>query len=293
MTGQLPQPRAVFLDHIAHFVPAMDAAAQALERCGFRLTPFTPQTTRVYGNPIPAGTGNRCVMFRRGYLEILAATADTPLAQQLTERLARHVGLHLAAFSTADAAFERQRLAASGFPVLPLVDMRRPVTTERGEEWARFTIARIADGIMPEGRMQFLTHHTEELVWREPYLDHPNGARSLRSVWIAATDPAEAVQRFARFTGRPVRREGKVSTVALERGTVRIATPEFLERELGVEPGPPLPYLAAYEVEVASLPRLHEHLASSELAQVPVRGGVAVRPSSSLGGTILFRRPAV
>ena len=141
--------------------------------------------------------------------------------------------------------------------------------------------------------MQFLTHHTEELVWREPYLDHPNGARSLRSVWIAATDPAEAVQRFCalyRPAGPP---RGKVSTVALERGTVRIATPEFLERELGVEPGPPLPYLAAYEVEVASLPRLHEHLASSELAQVPVRGGVAVRPSSSLGGTILFRRPAV
>ena len=113
------------------------------------------------------------------------------------------------------------------------------------------------------------------------------------SVWIAATDPAEAVQRFARFIGRPVRQEGKVSMVALERGTVQIATPEFLERELGIEPEPPLPYLAAYEVEVASLPRLHERLASSELAQVPVRDGIAVRLSSSIGGTILFRRPAV
>lgn len=236
MTGQLPQPRAVFLDHIAHFVPAMDAAAQALERCGFRLTPFTAQTNRVDGNPIPAGTGNRCVMFRRGYLEILAATADTPLAQQLTERLARHVGLHLAAFGTADAAFERQRLAASGFPVLPLVDMRRPVTTERGEEWARFTIARIADGIMPEGRMQFLTHHTEELVWREPYLDHPNGARSLRSVWIAATDPAEAVQRFARFTGRPVRQEARSRRSRSSAGPCGSRPPNFSNGNSALSP---------------------------------------------------------
>jgi Glyoxalase-like domain len=295
MPGQLPQPGAVFLDHVAHFVPAIEAAAQALQRCGFRLTPFTAQTNRVDGNPIPAGTGNRCAMLRRGYVEILAATADTPLARQLTERLARHVGLHLAAFSTADAGLEHQRLAAAGFPVLPLVDMRRPVATASGDDWARFTIARIAPGIMPEGRMQFLTHHTEELVWREPYLDHPNGTRALRAVWIAAVDPAEPAQRFARFTGRPARLEGVVSTIALERGTVRIATPEFLERELGIEPGPPLPYLAAYEVEVASLPRLREHLTASGMVHVPLRDGVAVGLPPSIGGTILFRprHPAI
>ena len=88
MAAQLPEAGAVFLDHVAHFVPAMDPAARALEHCGFRLTPFTLQTNRVDGKPVPAGTGNRCAMLRRGYVEILAATADTPLAQQLRERLA-------------------------------------------------------------------------------------------------------------------------------------------------------------------------------------------------------------
>ena len=57
MTNQLPMSGAVFLDHVAHFVPAMDAAASALERCGFRLTPFTAQTNRVDGKAVPAGTG--------------------------------------------------------------------------------------------------------------------------------------------------------------------------------------------------------------------------------------------
>ena len=123
----------------------------------------------------------------------------------------RHTGLHLAAFSSADAAAEHRRLAAAGFPVLPLVDMRRPVLTENGESEARFTIARIAPGPMPEGRTQFLTHHTEKLVWRESDLDHPNGAQALAAVWIAAAEPAEPAARFARFTGRSARREGKVT----------------------------------------------------------------------------------
>src|SRR5262249_33663659 len=167
-----------------------------------------------------------------------------------------HVGLHLAAFSTADAAIEHRRLAAFGFPVLPLVDMRRPVPRGTGEDWARFTIARIAPGIMPEGRVQFLTHHTEELVWREPFLDHPNGARMLAALWIAAADPAEPAERFARFIGRPSLRKGEVTIIPLERGTVCIATPEFLGCEFGIETGPPLPYLAAYEVVVDRLARL-------------------------------------
>ncbi len=292
MPGQLPETGQVFLDHVAHFVPAMDAAAAALEACGFRLTPFTLQTNRVDGAAVPAGTGNRCAMLRRGYVEILAATSETPLARQLDERLARHVGLHLAAFSAADAAAEHRRLAAEGFPVLPLVDMRRPVMTDHGEDWARFTIARIAPGVMPEGRTQFLTHHTEALVWPEPFLDHPNGALGLSGLWIAAADPAEPAARFSRFTGRPARRDGEVMTIALDRGRLRIATPGFLERELAVSPGPPLPYLAASEIEVESLDRLTAIFDWTGYASRAIADGVAVTLPPEIGGTIVFRQAA-
>src|SRR5580658_49527 len=115
MPNQLPGPGEVFLDHTAFFVPAMDVASDVLERCGFRLTPFTVQTNREGNKTVPSGTGNRCAMFRNGYLELLTATSDTPLAAQLREQIADHPGLHLAAFSTADAAGEHRRLAAAGF----------------------------------------------------------------------------------------------------------------------------------------------------------------------------------
>ncbi len=300
VAGQLPQPGAVFLDHVAHFVPAIEGAAAALERYGFRLTPYTAQTNQIDGATVPSGTGNRCAMLRRGYVEILAATpspaGDTPLSRQLRERLAHHVGLHLAAFSTADAAAEHRRLANSGFDTLPLVDMRRPVALDGIEEDARFTIVRVAHGSMPEGRAQFLTHHTERLVWRSDYLAHPNGAEALTGLWLAAPNPAEPAERFARFTGRAARRDGEVATVMLERGAIHIATPEFLGNALGIVPGGTVPCLVATAIAVASLARVQALLEASgtdcRRVRLPGDGdGLAITLPAAIGDTMLFHEP--
>ena len=249
MSRQLPGPGEAFLDHTAFFVPEMDAAAVALQACGFRLTPFTIQTNREGDKTVPSGTGNRCAMLREGYIELLTATSDSPLAAQLRERIADHPGIHLAALSTADAAAEHRRLGEAGFPTLPLVDMRRPV----GDDFARFSIARIAHGTMPEGRAQFLTHHTEPLVWLPDMLDHPNGAEALTALWIAAEDTAEVAARYARFTGRAAMPNGPLSTIDLDRGRLVVMTPEFLSQTYGIEPVGKLPCFVAASVRVPSL----------------------------------------
>src|SRR5665213_2189351 len=109
MANQLPGPGEVFLDHTAFFVPAMEAAAGALERCGFRLTPFTVQTNREGGATVPSGTGNRCAMLRNGYLEVLTATSETPLSAQLRrERCLRCRGQHF------EIAVAQHRAAIAG-----------------------------------------------------------------------------------------------------------------------------------------------------------------------------------
>jgi hypothetical protein len=289
MPRQVPREGEVFLDHVAHFVPALEPAAAALAACGFRLTPFAAQQNRVDGKPIPAGTANCCAMLRCGYVELLAATADTPLSRQLEERLRHHVGLHLAAFSSADAAAEHRRLAAAGFAVQPLVDMRRPAAGASDAAEARFTIARIAPDIMPEGRIQFLTHRTPELVWPRPYLGHPNGAQALAALWIAADDIGEAAARFARFTGRPAQRDGDAASIPLDRGVLRFASPAFLERQFGIARGPQPPYIALYEIAVASLGPLHRVLDAAGVTARPAEDGFAVALPPAVGGTILFR----
>jgi glyoxalase-like protein len=289
MSKQLPGPGEIFLDHTAFFVPEMDAAAAALEACGFRLTPFTVQTNREGDKTVPSGTGNRCAMLREGYIELLAAMpspmGDTPLAAQLRERIADHAGIHLAAFSTADAAAEHRRLSEAGFPTLPLVDMRRPV----GDDFARFSIARIAHGTMPEGRAQFLTHRTEPLVWLPDMLDHPNGAEALTALWIAADDPAEVAARYARFTGRPVKHEGAVTSIDLDRGWLGISTPAYLRASDGIVPKGSLPCFAAAWVRVGALHDVEKCLDASGLAYHHFRdAAVIVNLPDPIGSALVF-----
>jgi hypothetical protein len=282
--AQLPGPGETYLDHVAHFVGDIDAAASALAACGFRLTPFTVQTNRDGGATVPSGTGNRCAMLRSGYVELLTATGESPLSAHLRERLAHHTGLHLAAFSTEDAAAEHRRLGAAGFATLPLVDMRRPV----GDDVARFTIARIAHGSMAEGRTQFLTHHTERLVWPADMLDHPNGAVALAALWVAADDPAEPAARFARFTGRAAEGAGDCLSIRLDRGAIQVATPQYLAG-LGIVPGGPPPCFAATTVAVADLARLRGCLDRGGIAYRATASGIAATLPPALGDTMLFR----
>src|SRR3954468_13282982 len=118
--AQPPLPGELNLDHLAHFVPDMDAASASLERLGFTLTPYSVQSHRLSpGGPlVPAGTANRCVMFEEGYIEILTPTAATPVADQLRDAISRYAGIHLIAFGTSAPETDHGRLAAAGFDPL-------------------------------------------------------------------------------------------------------------------------------------------------------------------------------
>jgi Glyoxalase-like domain len=252
---QLPLEGEIFLDHLAHFVRDAESAGRALTRSGFAPAPLSIQSNPDPdgGPPRLTGTGNMTVMFRRGYVEILFKTSDTPLSRELDTALARHAGLHLVAFAVADAAAAHARLGASGFRTRPLVSMQRPVDTETGPATAAFTIARVEPGMMPEGRVQMLTHRTEQAVWQPRWLTHPNGAVALTDVVIAVADVAEVAQRFARFTGRPVIANAVGCAVALDRGRVQIMNTAAFTALLPELAVPSLPFIGAYAIMVVSL----------------------------------------
>ena len=201
---RLPIGDEIFLDHVGHFVSDAAAAGRALVRAGFAPTPISIQVNPdAAGGARPTGTGNITAMLAHGYLEVLFKTSDTALSRELDDALAKHAGVHLAAFAVADAAKAHSRLAASGFPVRELVSMQRPAQTATGTDIAAFTVARVEPGVMPEGRIQILTHHTEDVVWQTRWLKHPNSAVGLIDVVIAVDDIAGTTERFSRFTGRP------------------------------------------------------------------------------------------
>jgi len=226
---QTPKAGEVYLDHVGWFVPDMTTAGAAFERLGFTLTPFVAQSNAdpAGGPPKQAGTGNRCAMLRRGYLEILAAVegADTPLVHQHRAAVARYVGVHLLAFTVADARAAHARLAAEGFAPLDPVHLRRPIAAERGEAEVAFTVVRVPPAKMPEGRIQFLTQETPDLVWQKRLIARDNGIAALAGALICVADAEEAAARYARFLGRSARGDGDYASIALDRGRLGFATP--------------------------------------------------------------------
>jgi hypothetical protein len=251
---QLPAGAEIFLDHVAHFVRDPDAARQALTRCGFAPTPFSVQVNaEPSGGQRPTGTGNVTAMFERGYTEVLFKTSDTPLSREFDAMLEQHPGLHLAAFAVADAEAAHRRLAANGFRVRDLVNMSRPADTETGKDTASFTIARVEPGVMSEGRIQILTHHTEQTVWQKRWLSHPNSAIGLIDVVIAVADVDEAAERFARFTGRTAERTSGGAVLHLDRGGVYLVGYDRITERVPEVPITKLPFMAGYAVQVRSL----------------------------------------
>lgn len=273
---QLPVGDEIFLDHVGHFVRAPEAASRALARAGFAPTPISIQVNRdPSGGTRPTGTGNITVMFERGYAEVLFKTSDTPLASEFDAMLEQHAGLHLAAFAVADAEAAHRRLAASGFPVRDLVSMSRPVDTEAGAGTAAFTVARVEPGIMPEGRIQMLTHHTEQAVWQKRWLDHPNSAIGLIDVVIAVAHLEEAVQRFARFTGRTARRTPGGAVLHLDRGGVYLVNYDRIAERLPEVAITKLPFMAGYALRVQSLAAAETAVDRADLEWHAFEDGIA------------------
>lgn len=289
---QLAGAGEVFVDHIAHWVPEIGAAAAAMEKLGFVLTPYTEHTNSTApGEPIlPAGSANHCIMLREGYLEILTPTADTAIGQEVKAGIGRYTGVHLIAFNCADAEAQRERLIAEGFDQRPVVDLRRVTDTEEGEEGTlRFTVIRPVPGAMAEGRIQFLTHHTPDLLWQERWMNHPNTAERLRDVVLCVADPDEAVGRFARYLDRaPDRIEGGW-LIACDRGSiVLLSRARFSESLPGIDV-PGLPYIAGYSISCRDLDACRVCLKRNQIVYRELTDDVvAVSVPAALGGSLLF-----
>jgi len=294
MTGEakdrrLPEGEEIFLDHVGHFVAAAEPASRALERAGFAPTAPSIQRDAKADAPIPlTGTGNVTAMLAQGYIEVLFKTADTALGREFAAALARHAGIHLTAFAVADAARAHARLSAAGFRMRPLANIQRPVATGSGNAVAAFSVVRVEPDMMPEGRIQMLTHHTEEAVWQPRWLSHPNTAIALIDVVIAVADVREAAMRFGRFCGRVAKQINGGAIVRLDRGAVLLVGRDALADLLPEVPVQALPFMAGYAIGVQSLARAAAIVKGAKLQWRPFAGGIVVSFPHELGAGAFF-----
>ncbi len=289
-SGQTPANGEIFLDHLGWFVSDMAAAGRAFGRFGFPLTPLTVhRNADAAGRRVPTGTANRCAMLGRGYLEILTDVEglDTPLARAHRAATARYEGLHLIAFSVADADAAAGRLEAAGFAPDPAVRLRRPMPVDGGgEAEAGFSVLRIAPGAMAEGRIQTLRHETPDLVWQPSMVARENAVSGLAGVLVCVADPAEAAARYARYTGR----ESDGPGIALDRGRLDFVAPAGLARLIPGARPPDLPFIAAAVLESVDLGATRRHVEAAGAPVQPLPGGaIAIPPEFAMGAWLAVR----
>jgi hypothetical protein len=159
---------------------------------------------------------------------------------------------------------------------------------------AAFTVVRLERGAMAEGRIQFLTHRTEDTVWQPRWLSHPNGALGLTDPVIASADVAEAAARFERFTGRPSVPTRFGRAVRLDRGEVHLVSGEDFAALLPEIAAPRLPFLGAYAVRVQSLPALEDLLLRQALPSRRIGAALLVPfpPELGVGAWVFVEHPA-
>ena len=269
-SAQLPESGQIFLDHVAWMVPDMAQAAPVFEKLGFSLTPFA-----VHGDRDPntgtlnlVGSANRLAILKRGYLEILTPVegADTPVTRHMRKALDHHTGVHLIAFSVADAAQAARQIAERGFDLQPTVHLKRTVEAADGQEAeAAFTVVRAAFEHFPEARAQVLTHHTPQHVWQDRYISTENGIVGLLEAAIVTADPAESAARFAGFVGKTVERDAGTFVIRLDRGRLRFVDARGGAEHFGRVSRPPMPAVGAITLTTEDLDKTRYFLLSEGL----------------------------
>jgi hypothetical protein len=187
MTHVFPIPT---LDHVVVNVrDRIDQAAETYRRLGFTLTPRGYHTL---------GSMNHLAIFGTDYLELIAVQ---PGDTGRPEIMAAPLGLNGLVFASEDADATYQALQRSGVAIDPPQQFSRPVDVAGTPHEAIFRTTRLPAASVQAGRLYFCEHLTRELVWRDEWRHHANGAVGVARAVIAAQNPADLGELFTRMFG--------------------------------------------------------------------------------------------
>jgi hypothetical protein len=220
MAGILPVPT---LDHVVVNVrDRIDAGLETYRRLGFTMTPRGYHTL---------GSMNHLAIFGTEYLELIAApSGDT----RRGEIMAAPLGLNGLVFATDDSAAVYAALRDAGVPVEPPLEFSRPVELPGGPRDATFRTVRLAPGTVAVGRIYFCHHFTRDLVWRDEWRHHANGAVGVSRAVIAARDPSHLGQLFRRMFGEDaVRQNATGCSLVIGLSQFDIVTPTGFAHDFG------------------------------------------------------------
>jgi hypothetical protein len=279
MAVPLPMPT---LDHVVVNVrDQIDAALETWRRLGFTMTPRGYHTL---------GSVNHLAILGSEYLELIAAASGET---RRAEILAAPVGLNGLVFATEDSAAAYHALREAGVPAQPPLEFSRPVELPAGTRDATFRTVNLAPGTVPAGRIYFCHHLTRDLVWRDEWRHHGNGAIGILRAVIAARVPSMLAALFRRMFGdEAVQSDGPGYSLAVGLSRFDIVTPDRLAGDFA--DAAPIDerteYMAALTIRTRSLERTAAALAAGAVRGVRREADRIVVPAAeTFGVTLEFR----
>jgi hypothetical protein len=264
----IPSRFAARLDHVVVNVrDRMDEAVKTYERLGFRLTPRGYHTL---------GSINHLAVFGSDYLELVGYPPDAGhIRPELRDA---PVGMNGIVFQTADADALYAELSSRAVPAESPLAFSRPVRLASGTEDARFRTVSLKPDAVSYGRVYFCHHLTPQLVWRDEWRGHANGATGVARAVVAAADPQRQAELYARMFGAAaVRAVPGGAAVTAGHAEIELLGEKALRERYGSmapETGGRTDYMAALAFRTASLARAEAALARNGVK--PHRDGDAL-----------------
>jgi len=279
------------VNHVGLAVRDLDAASALYERLGFTLTPLSMHKGSMKpGEPeVPYGTGNRCAVFGKNYLEILAHVDKTRFDFGMGDFLCRHEGAHIICFGCNDATVVNDRVRAAGIGTSGVIPLQRDLGTPEGVRTAKFECVHFDRAATPEGLIQAAHHVTPQYIHQERYIHHPNGVVALSDVYLSVTDADAVESRYEKLAGRKAVRRGRRRVFELPQvSRVSIIDANDIASELPGSTYPQPPCLAGYAFAVKDLARMERILMEQKVPFHREPARLVVPASAMFGATVVF-----
>ena len=279
------------INHVGMAVRDLGAAARRFEAMGFTLTPYSPHSAAWKpGEAVkPQGSGNRCVMLPRNYLEVLASEDPAKPAERIETFLRRHQGAHIICFNSETPDAIDQRLVAAGIRTSGVIPLQREIDTPDGVRTAKFQRVQFAPDDSPEGYIQVARHLTPEHIYQPRYTAHANGCTLLSNTIVVADDVEHFAAKYTRYLGVPAERDGNAWRFRFALGD-RLTLISWRDAAAWL-PGTlmaPLPSIAGVAFRVPDLAAQRARLAAAGFSVREVGNRLLVPAEEACGVAVLF-----
>lgn len=182
------------LDHIILQAENLDILRDTYAKLGFKLT------ERGFH---PRGSSNHTAIFDDNYLELIYAPPELRKAAPGWASLPEGFeGLRAVGLKSPSSQKTHDELAHLGYEVIPTGDGGRPVTIEgHGTFDAKWVSQRFPENAPALPPLFTCQHLTRDLVHRNDYRDHPNGALSIHDVNLVHPDPSTLAPVYEKLFG--------------------------------------------------------------------------------------------